>query len=292
MRLPLVLIIVLTALHLSAQNIPFDNIHFDSQEILDKALKTIDKGDGYFFSGEFNKALPYFLEAQDYNSNNALLNFKIGVCYFKANRLNKALPYFEKAKKLNPKIDPKIDFALAVSYQENKEYKKAITAYQNYLTSLSPTKRKLETSKVQENIAICTSKLQKTDIPSPPKEKLAENIQSKPKTPAPKQTTKVLPKPQANPKVKPEEKPKPVPSKTKKQGISYRVQIAAASSAISKTELQRIYSGPFDITSEVIGGMHKYFIGDFETKKEAFKLQADSGVNGSFVARFKNGKRY
>ncbi len=253
-----------------SQNINFEKANFKSTTEFNKAIQTLSKGDEFFFVGNFKKALPYFLHAQTLNSKNALLNFKIGVCYYKAEKLEKALPFFETAKKLNPYIDPKIDFALAQSYQNNQKYKKAIDSYQSYLSQLSNNKKSIESLKTQKDIDICISKLSK--IKSSP---IDSKTEPKIKKTITQQTASTITK-----------------SSTTKENITYRIQIAASSTITRESNLKRKYSGDFKISQKKINGLYKYFIGDFKTSKEALKAKKESGVPDAFIVKFKNGAKF
>ncbi len=240
----------------------------------EKALaKALSKGDDFFFVGNFRDALPLFKQAETSYSNDALFNFKIGVCYFKLGKLKDALPYFQKAKTLDAKVDPKVDYALGQSYQASGMYEKAIESYNAYLNSLSDTKKNLEKPKVETEIATCKKMIKGSDdLTQNPSNKLSEESLTNEKT------TENLE--QAD-----------VSKSSVKQGVSYRIQIVSASEPLSKDKLKAIYPGPLSISHEKIGKTHKYFIGDFKSKSEALKARSLSGVDGAFLVRFKNGKK-
>jgi len=83
-----------------SQNVEFDKKNFSSKkDQLKVALKQLKEGDDLYEmalvpkSGNFTLALNYFLKAQDFNPDNAMLNFKIGRCYL--NSFNKIKSLFE-----------------------------------------------------------------------------------------------------------------------------------------------------------------------------------------------------
>ena len=273
--------IVFSVFVAKAQNSNLKKDNFKSVTEYNNALKTIEKGDDYFFVGNFKKALPYYTKVQSISSKNALLNFKIGVCYYKLKKLEKALPFFKTAKDLNPYIDPKIDFALAKSYQEVEEYDKAIASYQTYLSQLSQSRRKSESIRIQKDIDLCEIRLSsnKTTAEVTPTQ-----------TQAPSPTTKIQKKIKTPEEQKENIKSVEKPSSTT-NGVSFRIQIAASPTVALKSELRNKYSGSLEITHEEINGWHKYFIGDFKTQKEALKAKELSGVNGAFIVKFKDGKK-
>ncbi len=238
----------------------FDNEH-------KKSAKALSKADDFFFVGNFKNALPLFREAEISYTEDALFNFKVGVCYFKLGQLKEALPYFQKAKMIDPKVDPKVDYALGQSLQASERYEEAIESYNSYLSSLSDSKKNLEKPKVENEIAKC-EKMIKSDV-------LETQTVDKKKT-----ETKT-----AHETVKSTEK------SLVKDEIRYRIQIVSASEPLSRARLKTIYSGPLNISHEKIGTMHKYFIGNFKSKKEALRARSLSGVEGAFLVRFKNGKK-
>jgi len=288
-----------------AQNVDFKKKNFKSEADYETASDALDKGDEQFFSGNFDKALPRFLEAQELNPNNALLNFKIGACYLKNDELKKSTPYFEKAKELDPKVDPKIDFALAQSYQANKQYDNAVESYQLYLASLSKSKKAAEEPKVQKNIDICSAELQKIQTKlEEEKEQVEAAKEPEPviveEKEAPVEEVAVVAAPVEEKKEEPKQV-EPEPTKVvavstpvanvKTEKITYRIQIASTSSPASSMALKKIYSGSLKISNEKIAGRHKYFIGDFSSKEEALKAKSKSGISDAFIVKFKNGKK-
>ena len=160
MRNKLFLLLAFLSINLFSQNIEFVPDNFPSKNLYNKAVENIEKGDKLFFTGDFESSLPYFIEAQKLNNSNALLNFKIGVCYYKLNKLEESHPYFLKARLLDRKIDPKIDYALACSYQAIENYKEAIHYFNIYLKGLSKLKKEELIKDVQTHIRFCENQLQ------------------------------------------------------------------------------------------------------------------------------------
>ena len=97
----------------SQTNVDFNKKNFpDKKKELRAALKELGQGDDLYEqailpnSGNFSLALDHYLKAQDFNPNNALLNYKIGKCYLNSYNKIKAIPYLETALKLDPKVNP------------------------------------------------------------------------------------------------------------------------------------------------------------------------------------------
>ena len=87
-----------------AQNVEFEKANFQNDKSgLKDAKRNIEEGDGYFDKSQkegyrlYGFALPLYLKANNFNPNNGLLNYKIGVCYLNSAFKQKALTYLEKA---------------------------------------------------------------------------------------------------------------------------------------------------------------------------------------------------
>lgn len=105
-----------------------------------EAWKNVKKANYLFYQhrdGSYFKAIPFYLEANKYNSENAELNLLIGISYLRSWPKEKALVYLQKAYDLKNEIHPKINFLLGKAYQYNAEYNKAILAYNDYKDGLS-----------------------------------------------------------------------------------------------------------------------------------------------------------
>jgi len=307
MKIFFTLLIMSTSLLLIAQDVEFKKKNFSSEEDYTQAITALEAGDNFFFDGNFQKALPRFLEAQALNPNNAMLNFKIGACYLKNDDAEKALPFFEKAQSIDPLIDPKLHFALAQSYQANKKYKEAIEAYQTYLNGLHKTKRPTEEPVVQKQLDICQSELQKmesaqvkevpkTNVDSSPAPKEAQTESEKEIKPenkleeaSPKKEESIAP-PAPTPSTKPTE-PSPKTESASPEKVTFRIQIASMSTQASTLEQKKMYSGNLPVSYEKVGDQYKYYIGDFGSKEEALKAKSTCGIADAFIVKFVNGRK-
>ena len=139
----------------NAQNVDFKKKNFDDEEAFKTALQSLKDGDKKFAAKDYSQALVFYKTANDFNPNNATLNFKMGVSHLKSEEKEKSLDYFLKAKELDPKVDPKIDYAIAQAYQQNKQYKTAITTYETYLASLSASEKPSYEPTIQAKIKEC-----------------------------------------------------------------------------------------------------------------------------------------
>lgn len=104
-----------------------------------KAMKNIKYGDFYYdqlSQGDFRRALKYYIQAQQYNPDNAELNYKIGVCFSETAMAFKALTYLKKAYSLKKNVASDILYYLAYAYQANYKFDSAIVYYNLYKENL------------------------------------------------------------------------------------------------------------------------------------------------------------
>lgn len=136
---------------LLAQNIEFSKKNFpNTKEELNFALKALKHGDDlyseamFYYEHEdfshFKNALPYYQKAQQFNPNNAELNFKIGVCILYTVHNERSLPYFVKAYEIDPKVNDEIHYYLGRASHYNEYWEKAIESYTTFKKELSSLK--------------------------------------------------------------------------------------------------------------------------------------------------------
>jgi len=126
----------------SAQNIEFKSANFkDDKEGFKNAKEAMDKGDEYYTLGteavfavkspglNFKLALVEYSKAQDFNPNNALLNYKIGVCHAYSENSYKCINYLYKAHELDPACDPLMKYYYGLALQLDEKFSEAIKAY-------------------------------------------------------------------------------------------------------------------------------------------------------------------
>ncbi|MDX2361423.1 MAG: OmpA family protein [Crocinitomicaceae bacterium] len=131
----LVILVVLLTGGLYAQNVEFEKANFpDDKDGLKEAKSQLKQGNELFEEGPmfYKDAIPFFEAANEFNPNNADLNFRLGDCYLSSMFKYKALPFLEKALKLNPKIDSKIHYLLGMAYHLDMQWDRAITEYSKY----------------------------------------------------------------------------------------------------------------------------------------------------------------
>lgn len=304
---------------IQAQNVEFKKKNFEDQEGFKTAFQALKDGDKKFFAADYSQAIVFYKTAHNFNPENAKLNFKMGVAYLKSEEKEKSLTYFLKAKELDPNVDPKINFALAQAYQENKQYKTAINTYKGYLTNLSASEKPSLEPKVQEKIKECeaaggmdsvtevveepVAELKKEDVieePAPepveevkvavvapviveePVEEIVEEVKEEPV----EEKVVVAPVPVIVEKPVVVEKTKPNSSAT-----TYRVQLVATSRNLSPSEIKKLYSGSKKVDIDKVNGVNKYLVGKFNSKSEAQAYTKNVNAKGAFVVKYKDGKR-
>ena len=111
------------------------------------------QGDNLAFSqGKYSEALNHYLKANEFNPNNAELNFKIGVCYYNSAQKYECLQYFKKAYELDSNVDKKITYYLGRGLHLNYQFDQAIGFYSQYAASI---RNRDETEYVNRLIVQC-----------------------------------------------------------------------------------------------------------------------------------------
>ncbi len=107
-----------------------------------KAVDSIKKGDTYYAQGShyFRYAIPYYLSAEKFNPDNAMLNFKIGRCMLYSSMKNMAGIYLKKSIKLNPSLRVDAHYYLGRAYHLAMNWDSARMEYNTYLQTLAPEK--------------------------------------------------------------------------------------------------------------------------------------------------------
>lgn len=105
-----------------------------------QAWKSIQEGDEFYDAGfgTFAVARDHYLFANQYNSNNAELNYKIGICYLYSDDKQEAISYLQKAYELDPGISVEIFYLMGRAYHLNEEFDKAKEQYITYKTIIPP----------------------------------------------------------------------------------------------------------------------------------------------------------
>tara|TARA_B100000809_G_scaffold245327_1_gene272172 strand:+ start:8074 stop:10191 length:2118 start_codon:yes stop_codon:yes gene_type:complete len=165
-----------------AQNVEFSKKNYpDHKEELAFALKAIHHGNElyheamYYYEHEdfshFKNALPYYQKAQNFNPDNAELNYKIGKCILFTVHNERSLSYFKKAYKLNPDAEEDILYYLGRANHFNEYWDEAISNYSAYKKeiplhkSIKPYEREDVLKDVSKKIKECESGKKFSAIP-------------------------------------------------------------------------------------------------------------------------------
>jgi len=281
-----------------SQNVEFTKENFDDQEGLKEQVKNLKEGDKLFSKKDpalYPQAVDLYLKANGFNRKNAVLNFKIGACYLNMpGSENKSLEYFTAAKSINPKVDIKIDYAIAQALQYNSEYDKAITQYNAFLNGLDNTNRQSMQETVDGKIRECMVAMEGEVGKDENRNADETAISSNPVNETdPVENTPVSDVPEKTEPVKTESKPE----QGKTQGNTEKVTSYAPSqkydiykvliitSKIRKTpeELHLVYNGEYPIEELYNEEMYKYYIGAFTNYEKALELKNKCGVGGAII---------
>ena len=123
------------------QNTSFDKANFPGKEAQFKeALKNLKTGDKFYKAAtpNYRQALNYYKAVNNFNPNNAELNFKLGDCYFHTKDYKKATEHLEKAKELDPRVDFRLNYILAKCYHIDYKFDEAIELLIKFRQTLDP----------------------------------------------------------------------------------------------------------------------------------------------------------
>ena len=142
---------------LAQQNVEFDRGNFDDKKGYRQAKKDIKEGDDFYERGAhfMRIALPFYEKANDFNPDNAELNYKIGRCLLRTARKFEAFDYFVKAKKLDPNVSEDIHYYIGRGYHLNYKFDEAIQEYNTYKNTLNPKKQERELADTHKKIQEC-----------------------------------------------------------------------------------------------------------------------------------------
>ena len=128
-----------------SQDIAFKAGNFkDRKEDFKKAKAELDLGDVLYETGKtqffavqnpglnFVKALIHYKKAYAFNPNSAELNFKMGVCYAHSEYKSQCIKYIKTAHKLNPNIDPFINYYMGYANHLDGNYGTALDFYKTF----------------------------------------------------------------------------------------------------------------------------------------------------------------
>jgi tetratricopeptide (TPR) repeat protein len=126
---------LLVVTNVTAQDIEFKKKNFTDEAGFNEAQAYLKKGDDLFVKQKkwlYAQALEFYLKANNFNPNNSILNFKIGICYLNSSDKALSLNYFIKAQSLKPTVDTKIEYAIAQGYNYSLQFDEAIQHYKKF----------------------------------------------------------------------------------------------------------------------------------------------------------------
>lgn len=188
-NIALLLAILGFSVHTFAQNVEWEEKNFPEKKSFKEAKRHYEDGNDLFKTGQaiqdeelqsfikeyhylpnginelggagmeqFQLALTEYLTANQFNPNSASLNFKIAVCYYNIpSEKLMAVSYIEKAIKLNPSVDPMVNYFAGRLFHLSSRWDEAIAAYRSYQTTLNvdPVKNKDKIADMNRKIAEC-----------------------------------------------------------------------------------------------------------------------------------------
>jgi outer membrane protein OmpA-like peptidoglycan-associated protein/tetratricopeptide (TPR) repeat protein len=143
------------------QNLKIKKADFKTEQELgfEEAWKSIKAGDKLFKAGKgtYREAREHYLFAAQYNPDDPVLNYKIGVCYLFSDDKFESIKYLEKAFLIDEHVSSDIRLMGGKAYQMTLNFEDAISQYQKYKESLDPKQRALEAATIDKLIAECES---------------------------------------------------------------------------------------------------------------------------------------
>jgi len=154
------IILIFISLNIFSQtkNVEFTKESFPNNiSQLDEALKDIGDGDYYYNDGIGNieVAISFYLKANQFNPNNALLNYKIALCYLEVKPVNQAIKHFYIAQELDDRVSSDFNYNLARAYHLSFDFDKAIELYRLYKRSLKPADLTAMSDEIDKKISEC-----------------------------------------------------------------------------------------------------------------------------------------
>lgn len=118
----------------------------DQTEGFKEAWKSVKEGNKYFEEGigTYKIARDHYLFANQFNSFNPELNYRIGICYLHTDDKFEALDYLLKAYELETEVAADIKYQIGRAYHLVEEFDKARQFYLEYRDELPPEEKTTE----------------------------------------------------------------------------------------------------------------------------------------------------
>lgn len=151
-----------------SQNVEFKSSNFrDDKDGLKKAEENIELGDDFMEAGlpalagdeehhyNFSRALERYLMANEFNPDNAELNYKIGKCLLYTPDKTGAIPYLEKAIQLDPELNAEVYFLLGRAMKYDYRFEEATGYLKKARTLLSNREADEYLPKIKKELEEC-----------------------------------------------------------------------------------------------------------------------------------------
>ncbi len=129
----------------------------ESKEGFKEAWESVKLGNSYFEQGKGALVLArdHYLYANQYNPDNAELNYRLGVCYLYTDDKYEAIKYLVRAYELKPLVNKDIRYLLGRAYHQVLEFDKARDQYLLYSQDLSPEEKVELSGEIEKLIQEC-----------------------------------------------------------------------------------------------------------------------------------------
>lgn len=140
------------------EDIEFKRRNFDDRKAFKEARNNLQEGDDLMEPKPFpqyQRAIPFYEKAYDFNPNNSHLNYQLGICYINTIEKFKALGHFQKAYELNPEGFPDIHYYLGQVHHLDESWDKAVEHYETFKETLHTRKEVDLIQDVEKRIKEC-----------------------------------------------------------------------------------------------------------------------------------------
>lgn len=122
------------------------------------AWKALKKGNRLYAQkkkGSYQMAIEHYVKANEYNEDNAALNYRLGICYLMVYDEDNALIHIQDAYDHDPFVAEDIQYWLGRVYHLNNQFYEAMDAYEAYKLGLSEKELKKDKHNVVKRIEEC-----------------------------------------------------------------------------------------------------------------------------------------
>jgi len=138
-------------------NIKKSEFKTEQEEGFKEAWKNLRLANDYFEAGvgTYGLARDHYLFAHQYNSENTVLNYRIGICYLYTDDKYQSLKYLRKAYDKNPDIHPYMHFHLGRAYHLVLDFDRALDHYRSHREYLVNAGKVQEVNEIDKKILEC-----------------------------------------------------------------------------------------------------------------------------------------